>query len=87
MATTKSPYPAHEGKARARAAEKPQYVYVIHPYYTGRDKGCLCNSEGPLLFMSPGHAWWYVFHKAQPDDQRSMDNYRVITLADYQAGK
>lgn len=60
---------------------------VIHPWYTGRDKGLLRDGAGvPLTFFNAGHAWAYVFSTAQPNDARAKDNYRVLTLAQYEAG-
>jgi hypothetical protein len=64
-----------------------QRPYVIHPYYTGRDKGAISDpattTGEPLLFFSQGEAWWYIFHTLQPNDVRAKSNYRVITLAEY----
>lgn len=64
----------------------PERCFVVWPYYTGRDKGCLHDGRGnPLLFAHAGHAWWYVFTVAQPNDLRAKDNYRVVTLGEYRA--
>lgn len=69
--------------------------FVIHPYYTGRDKGCLMipnpNYPGPgepshtgvLLFDTPEEAWEYIFTVVQPNDERAKHNYRVVTLKEY----
>lgn len=59
--------------------------FVIHPYYTGRDKGCVSHKDGtPMLFYTEGDAWWYIFNTHQPHDPRAKHNYRVITLREYQ---
>lgn len=73
--------------------------FVIHPYYTGRDKGCLMRPNpnypqdggashiGLLLFDTVEEAWEYIFTVHQPNDDRAKNNYRVITLKDYRDGK
>ena len=60
--------------------------FVIHPYYTGRDKGALYNEDHKLMtFYNEGHAWRHIFTVVQPDDIRACDNYRVIRLSEYLA--
>jgi len=58
--------------------------WIIHPFYTGRDKGALRNGDGAILgFFSQGHAWKYIFETVQPNDDRACTNYRVIRLSEY----
>jgi hypothetical protein len=69
--------------------------YVIWPWYTGRDKGALCERLDPaegkgthgdlLLFYGPGHAWHHIFTHVQPNDSRARDNFRVVKLSEYHA--
>ena len=57
--------------------------WVIHPYYTGRDKGALMHEGGIMAFFSQGHAWRHIFTVVQPNDVRACTNYRVIRLSEY----
>ena len=53
-----------------------QNPILIHPYYTGRDKGPISHKDGtPMMFFNEGHAWNYIFTVLQPNDLRAMDNY------------
>jgi hypothetical protein len=59
--------------------------FVIHPFYTGRDKGALYEGDKLLTFFNEGYAWWWIFNKVQPSDMRACSNYRVIRLSEYLA--
>lgn len=55
--------------------------WIVHPYYTGRDKGPCHDGRGNVLtFPSEGRAWEYVFTKAQPNDDRAASNYHVYAV-------
>jgi hypothetical protein len=59
--------------------------FVIHPYYTGRDKGALGNGPDLILFDTEEEAWEYIFTQVQPNDPRAKHNYAIRTLKDYAA--
>lgn len=70
----------------------PTEEWVIHPYYTGRDKGPLMRrnpnwkTEGGathldvLTFPTEAAAWEHIHTVVQPNDPRADYNYRVYTL-------
>lgn len=67
-------------------------MFVIHPYFTGRDKGPLrernpnfLTDGGPthfdiLKFETADAAWEHIFTKVQPNDPRAKHNYRVYDI-------
>lgn len=57
--------------------------WVIHPSYTGRDKGAIMIDQEIATFYSQGHAWKYIFQHLQPEDDRACTNYRVLRLSEY----
>lgn len=72
------------GKFKCQGLSFTSNPYVIHPYFTGRDKGAVHGGDGwPLLFSNEGRAWMHVFSSVQPNDSRAADNYRVIPYKQY----
>lgn len=75
--------------------EDAMEMFVIHPYYTGRDKGAVMVSNpeypgegqashlGICLFDTEEDAWNYIFTVVQPNDERAKRNYYVETYREY----